>query len=410
MKQAVMSSETACLFSLSCFLNLNFDIPCPPSFSLSNPSIALRTIRSLEKAFLESNLTTTIVPTMQSSLILAFLVAAVSLINPTLGEPSGHHVSHGHRHASLHGRDLISPPPSTHGTLSFTQNANVTRVLIHNPPINLLTTELISDLHSFLLWTQPAPNKTTPKVVIFSSTIPNFFISHFDLRNLNGSSPSALNSLTQLISIGRLLQSTTSTAFIAQINGRTFGGGQELASQMDMRFAGPDALVSQYENSNGFVAQAGGKISLGPIIGKARALEHLLASRSIDAPTGTRIGLFNNWYKDGQTLEREVEALAARIGLFSQRSLNDTKFSLGFMSPGAAVLDEQIRRFATIGMGEVSQGLLRETLGASDEGGNAFERGIPNSVVEALYGGVLGAMESGLRRRVLGAVGQGCEW
>ncbi|CAL8581364.1 hypothetical protein XPA_007063 [Xanthoria parietina] len=360
---------------------------------------------------------------MQSSLILAILAALVSHLNPTLGEPSGHRVSYEHRrHASLQGRDTINPPPSTHGTLSFIQTANVTRVLINNPPINLLTAELISDLHSFLLWAQPAPQKRTPKVVIFTSTLPNFFLSHFDLRNLNPSSlkPSSSQQqqqqqppqtpFTQLLSIGRLLQSTTSTAFIAQINGRTYGGGQELAAQMDMRFAGPGASIAQYENSNGFVAQAGGQLSLAPIIGKARALEHLLASRTIDAATGTRLGLFNNWYPDPATLDREVEALAARIGLFSQRALNDTKFSLAFMSPTAPMLEAQVERFAVVAAGEECQALLGRTLAASEVGGNAFERGIPNSVVEALYGDSLGALEAGLRRRVLGAVGQRCDF
>ncbi|KAL8790788.1 MAG: hypothetical protein Q9213_000412 [Squamulea squamosa] len=96
---------------------------------------------------------------------------------------------------------------------------------------------------------------------------------------------------------------------------------------MDMRFAGPDALVSQYENSNGFVTQTGGQLPLGPIIGKARALEHLLATKSIDASTGAQLGLFNAHYPFQQLLTREVDALAARIGLFPQGSLKDTKFS-----------------------------------------------------------------------------------
>ncbi|KAL8994092.1 MAG: hypothetical protein Q9169_005848 [Polycauliona sp. 2 TL-2023] len=342
---------------------------------------------------------------MQLKPLLTSTVVSVSVVCTALGKSPGQHVSHRHRHAVLHGRDVPNPPPSEHGTLSFAQTANVTRVLINNPPINLLTTELISDLYSFLLWTQPSPNKTaTPKVVIFSSAIPSFFISHFDLRNLNGSA-AGLTALNQLITCGRLLQSITSTAFIAQINGRTFGGGQELASQMDMRFAGPDALVTQYENNNGFVAQAGGQLSLGPIIGKARALEHLLASRTLDAEMGTRFGLFNNHYPDAATLEKEVDDLAARIGLFPQSSLNDTKFSLAFLSPTPEMLDAQVERFGPIGEGEVPQELLRRTLEASDESDNAFERGIPNSVVEALYGEALDATE-GLRERVLGAVEQ----
>ncbi|KAL8728343.1 MAG: hypothetical protein Q9166_005486 [cf. Caloplaca sp. 2 TL-2023] len=344
---------------------------------------------------------------MQLKAFLPFLATTFSLICTISCHAFNGHNSTEHQPFALQERNIISPPPSRHGTLAFSQNANVTRVLIQNPPINLLTTELISDLYEFLLWTQPEVKKTTPKVVIFSSSVPDFFISHFDLRNLEGESPENPNSLTQLVACGRLLQNITSTAFIAEIDGRTYGGGQELASQMDMRFAGPNALVAQYENSNGFVAQAGGQLSLGPIIGKARALEHLLASKSIDARTGTELGLFNNNYRDARTLHDEVDALAARIGLFPQSSLNDTKFSLRFLSPTPEQLDEQIERFAPIGGSGWIQGVLRETVGKSDEGGNSFERNIPNSVVQALYGEELAAMVD-RGRGVLDAVRQEC--
>ncbi|KAL8835707.1 MAG: hypothetical protein Q9170_003209 [Blastenia crenularia] len=301
---------------------------------------------------------------------------------------------HGHptlRTLHLHKRDS-NPPPSRNGRLNFTQNANVTRVTINSPPINLLTVELISDLHDFLVWTQPGFFKTTPKVVIFSSAIPDFFMSHFDLSNLILSTPTGQAALTQLVTCGRLLQSITSTAFIAEINGRTFGGGQELSAQMDMRFAGPNALISQYENSAGFVAQAGGQLFLGSIIGKARAMEQLLASKQIDAQTGTNLGLFNNNFRDANTLRSEVDALAARIGLFPQAALNDTKHTLRYLSPTPEQLDQQIVDFTPIGTSTSSQESIREILGDSDELANDYERGIPNSVVLGLYGQQLRAM------------------
>ncbi|KAL8951620.1 MAG: hypothetical protein Q9222_002420 [Ikaeria aurantiellina] len=324
---------------------------------------------------------------MQPHAFIAFLITSLSLLRSSVCHRAGGHGSYKHRDIHLHQRDT-SPPPARHGTLSFNQTANVTRVTIDNPPINLLTAGLIEDLHDFLTWTQPAPFQTTPKVVIFSSANPNYFMSHFDLNLLSGP-PIALN---QLIECGRLLQSVTSTAFIAEINGRTYGGGQELSSQMDMRFAGPNALVSQYENSEGFVAQAGGQLFLGPILGKARALEHLLASKAIDAPAGTRLGLFNANYHDAAILRHQVDALAARIGLFPQSALNDTKFTLNFLNPTIQQLDDQITRFSPIAQDSGSQGAVRETIEDSDEGDNVFEMNIPNTVVQGLYQQELAAM------------------
>ncbi|KAI4252405.1 MAG: hypothetical protein LQ352_004315 [Teloschistes flavicans] len=294
---------------------------------------------------------------------------------------------------TLMSRDTVSK----NGNLNITQIANVTRVTINNPPINLLTAPLISDLYDFMVSVQPAPGRTTPKVVIFSSANSDFFISHFDLNNLQTSAADGAVALARFIAVGRMLQNITSTSFIAEINGRTFGGGQELSSQMDMRFAGPNALVSQYEDSAGFVAQAGGQLSLGPIIGKARALEHLLAAKAIDATTGTRLGLFNNDYPDANTLRSEVDALAARIGLFPQSALNDTKFSLGFLSPTAQQLDAESMRFAPVAWSVQSQGTIKELLVESDESANDYELNIPNSVVQGLYAGQLAAMADGGR-------------
>ncbi|KAI4176278.1 MAG: hypothetical protein LQ343_001016 [Gyalolechia ehrenbergii] len=322
--------------------------------------------------------------------MLAFLTT-LSLFSTAICHRSAGHGHVTHRILSLHKREN-SPPPSRNGKLSFTQTANVTRVTINNPPINLLTTELISDLYEFLLWTQPGPFKTTPKVVIFSSAIPDFFITHFDLGNLATSTPEGQSALNQLVQCGRLLQSITSTAFIAEVNGRTFGGGQELNAQMDMRFAGPNALMSQYENSAGFVAQAGGQLFLGPIMGKARALEYLLGSKQLDARRGTELGVFNNYYGDARTLRREVDALAARIGLFPQSALNNTKFSLSFLNPTTEQLDQQIADFAPIGASPQSQGVIRQSLQDSNETANEYELNIPNSVVQSLYGPELSAM------------------
>lgn len=162
-----------------------------------------------------------------------------------------------------------------------------------------------------------------------------------------------------------------------------------------MRFAGPRAIVSQYENSVGFVAQAGGQIFLGSIIGKARALEHLLASRQINAEQGTDFGLFNNNYRDEATLRREVDGLAARIGLFPQAALNNTKFSLAFLSPTPQQLDEQIVTFSPIAALPQSQEAIREVIDGSDQSSNDYERNIPNSVVESLYSQELSAMPDG---------------
>ncbi|KAL9036160.1 MAG: hypothetical protein Q9214_006260 [Letrouitia sp. 1 TL-2023] len=322
-------------------------------------------------------------------MLVVFVLAAIAVID-CLFQPSrasGHHkLNLLNHHSLLHQSRATDPLASHYGTLTFHQIANATRVTINNPPINLLDYKLINDLHDFLTTLQPAPGKTTPKVVIFCSANPDFFISHFDLSALRAdATPDEAKSFDILISSTRLLQSITSTAFIAEIDGRTNGGGQELSSQMDMRFAGPNALIAQWENSCGFVATAGGQAFMGATVGKARAMEYLLASKTIDGPTATRFGLINYNYNSAQELRQEVDALAARIGLFPQPALNDTKFSLQFLNPTVASLDEQIARFLPIAGSPASQAIVKYYLQVSNELDTAFEKGIPDTLVQALY-------------------------
>ena len=155
---------------------------------------------------------------------------------------------------------------------------------------------------------------------------------------------------------------------------------------MDMRFAGPSARVSQYENSMGFVAAAGGQLFLPTMVGKSKALEYLLASKLFDCSTGATLGLFNDCYRDNNTLTSSVNALAARIGLFPRPALNDTKFSPNYLNPTTQMLDDQITRFDPIAALPSSQEVIVEYLTASkNQTAGPFEEGVPNTVLNTFY-------------------------
>jgi hypothetical protein len=86
-----------------------------------------------------------------------------------------------------------SPPPYARtnnagfGTVTTTTNGSITRAVCNNPPINLYDEKLIWDIYDFLLSLQAAPEP--PKVVIFSSTDPEFFMFQIDVHILSTSSP-----------------------------------------------------------------------------------------------------------------------------------------------------------------------------------------------------------------------------
>lgn len=286
------------------------------------------------------------------------------------------------------------PVKSRYGKITFhsSSDGNVTRATFNNPPINLVDKFVVSDLFDFLHSLQPAANKTTPKVVIFDSANPDWFLGHYDLHNIQLPFTDEKGSIfTQVVDSTRYILNTTTTIFIAEINGRAIGVGQELSLHMDMRFAGPNALASSFEETLGLAAAAGGQPFLGPTIGKGRAMEYLLAAKSFDGPTGERLGLFNTYYSTGQKLKKEVSALAERIALFPQHSINDTKVTLSALNPTIAELDDQLARFIPLMFLPEDQATISKFLELSgNQSDSQFERDLPESSVKARKDGLYG--------------------
>ncbi|KAG9239276.1 ClpP/crotonase-like domain-containing protein [Amylocarpus encephaloides] len=291
---------------------------------------------------------------------------------------------------SVAGQQQWQPTTSHYGKISFQYNRSVTRATFNNPPINLVDAYVVSDLFDFMQSVQPAPNKTTPKVVIFDSANPEWFLGHYDLQNIvlpfNQAKEDIFN---QVIACTRFILNTTTTAFIAEINGRVIGLGQELSIHMDMRFAGPNALASSFENSLGLAAAAGGQPFLGPTIGKARAMECLLAAKSFDGPTGEKFGLFNTYYPTADELRSEVSDLAQRIGLFARHSINDTKVTLSLLNPTIQSLDDELARFLPLMFLPEDQATIVKFIELSgNQSDSEFELGLPESSVQAVRDGL----------------------
>ncbi len=228
--------------------------------------------------------------------------------------------------------------PSRHGTLTFQQSGHITRATFDNGPINLVDCNLIDDFLDFLLSLKP-DNRTTPspKVVIFDSANPNFFLGHIDLQLATTPlTPAKYLIVQNYIAITRLMQNITSTIFVAEINGRAFGAGQEFAIQMDMRFVGPQARTGSFEDAIGLTAGVGAQTILGSLIGKGRALEYVLAAKTFDGPTGTALGLFSGYFNTAALLRAAVDELAQRIALFPALASTKPRPSSATSTPPSA--------------------------------------------------------------------------
>jgi enoyl-CoA hydratase/carnithine racemase len=204
--------------------------------------------------------------------------------------------------------------PGRTTTLNVSTERAVLFAEISAPPMNLLGPELVRDLVTLI---RLAEADDSVKVVVFNSADPDYFISHVDLTQVAEYRAEAA-ALTGEASIAALFRhlSASRLVTIAQIEGRVRGAGSEFVLACDMRFAAKEtAIFGQFEAAFGQIPGGGGAQYLTRVMGRARALEVMLAADDYDADLAERYGWINRALPaDG--LGDFVRALAHRIAAF----------------------------------------------------------------------------------------------
>ena len=283
--------------------------------------------------------------------------------------------------ARVHGR----APSKSFGTITTSVSGSVLRATINNPPINIYDNKLSIDLYSLV---DSLKNQTDIKVVILASANPDFWIAHYDIHLLNAQNqpPPPVNATevgTRLLSTGDII-ATLPVIFIAEIDSRVTGAGNEIALRFDIRYAGPGARLSQFEVGFNLLPGAGGLQYLVKLIGRARALEYILSGRSVDAETAAAIGWVNQAFSGSGQLRQEVNALAHRIASFSGPALAAIKQRINASSnPSAQSIADDTSVFVELNSLPVAQTASARYLELSEnQRGNAFELAVPANLEE----------------------------
>jgi enoyl-CoA hydratase/carnithine racemase len=210
--------------------------------------------------------------------------------------------------------------------LSVRVERGVAFVDVDNPPVNLLTVQLVEELFSFATMVS---DDDAVRVIVFQSANPDFFIAHFDV-NVIGKLPvlseeeiasAELGPLPQLIVLFRSLPKVT----IGKLAGCARGGGSEFLLALDMRFAAQEkAILSQPEAAVGIIPGAGGTQNLVRLVGRARALEITLGCSDFSAELAERYGYINRALPLKE-LDDFVDTLAFRIASFPAHALEKIK-------------------------------------------------------------------------------------
>ncbi len=135
----------------------------------------------------------------------------------------------------------------------------------------------------------------------------------------------------------------SSKVYIAAISGFCVGGGLDIASTCDIRFASRDAVFSIMETRVGVVADLGALQRLPRIIGEANTRLLAYTARKIDAKEAYRIGLVNGIYDTKEALMEASIACAKEISSNPIEAIEGTKKALVY---GISATTEESLRFA----------------------------------------------------------------
>ncbi|MDT5069110.1 MAG: hypothetical protein QOK02_5265 [Mycobacterium sp.] len=195
------------------------------------------------------------------------------------------------------------------------------RVTFNNPPINLVTPELLVELPELIDQMEAASEL---RVVVFESANPDYFLNHYDTSRVAETPkgqgvtgyPLTIDTSTRL--------SRLPVVSIAKVRGRVRGIGSEFTQAMDMRFASERALFGQPETASGNLPGGGGLEHLPRLMGRARALEVALSSDDYSGELAERYGWVNRTVDD-EDLDALVDTLARRIASYDKESIAAVK-------------------------------------------------------------------------------------
>ncbi|WP_426486134.1 enoyl-CoA hydratase/isomerase family protein [Flavobacterium sp. 2] len=201
-------------------------------------------------------------------------------------------------------------------------NKGFWNITFDNPPLNLFDPEFLTGLSIVMDQIESDPDV---KVILFDSSVENYFIAHFDVaRAAEMPNPKTASGLPLWIDIAqRLLNSAVIS--IASIRGRIRGIGIEFALACDMRFASRElAIFGQFEVGVNLIPGGGSMENLPVFLGRARAIEIIIGAQDINADLAERYGIINRAVSDAE-LDEFVYRLGWRISQFDPHIIGKAK-------------------------------------------------------------------------------------
>jgi enoyl-CoA hydratase/carnithine racemase len=192
-------------------------------------------------------------------------------------------------------------------TIILTREESHAVITLNRPPANAISAELMKELHSAC---SELERDEAVRSVIITGQGEKIFCAGADL----GSAFSGGDVLDFIRFGNRVLRKIERfpKPVIAAVNGHALGGGCEIAMACHIRIMKETARIGQTESNLGIIPGYGGTQRFPRLIGRAKALEHLILGTQIPAAEALALGLVNRLSKEGETLS-DAKALARQI-------------------------------------------------------------------------------------------------
>ena len=165
--------------------------------------------------------------------------------------------------------------------------ADVALVLIDNPPVNAIGTDVYEGLQSTL---ESLERDSSAKAVVIAGE-GRTFIAGADIKLLEA----AARGEAIRLYLGPLLTRIENfpKPVIVALHGTALGGGMELAMSAHYRVAAPEAQMGQPEVNLGIIPGAEGTQRLPRLVGVGAAIDMCVSGKPIKAPEALKLGIID---------------------------------------------------------------------------------------------------------------------
>jgi enoyl-CoA hydratase len=206
-------------------------------------------------------------------------------------------------------------------TLKIQVDGAIATVTIDRPPVNALSSQVISDLTAAAGELEVS---SEIRVVILTGGGEKAFVAGADIKEMLDLSATQAQAFAEMGgALGSSIE-TSEKAWIAMVNGVALGGGCELALACDFIHASDKAMFGQPEVKLGVIPGFGGTQRLPRRVGIAKAKEMCMTGDDISAAEALRIGLADGVWPHAELRDRVV-ALAGRIAANGPLAVSEAK-------------------------------------------------------------------------------------